>query len=192
MGAGGWYDGGMKQFVEFFPVALFAGGYFASGDIYLATWLLLGGLGLQLGYERWREGAVSRRTLAIFWVAALAGGATLLFQNELFIKWKPTLVNWLFCGALLGSQWLGGRAGGRGNLLQLMLGGQVQLPPEVWRTLCLGWSAGFFLAGALNLLVAYGFSTDFWVAYKLVGGFAITLAYVLITVVYLARGGHLR
>ena len=183
----------MKQLLEFFPVALFVGGYFASGDIYLATWLLLGGILLQVGYEWRREGEVSRRTQTIFWVAALAGGATLLFQDELFIKWKPTLVNWLFCAALLGSQLLAGRPGeGRGNLLQLALGGQMQLPAEVWRNLCLGWAAGFFLAGALNLVVAYGFSTDFWVAYKLIGGLAITFGYVLITVVYLARGGYLR
>ncbi len=177
----------MKQLIEFIPVLLFVLVYFYFSDIYLATMVLMGAVGAQLGLEYIREGKVSRQTQVIFWVVVLAGGATLAFRNDMFIKWKPSIVNWLFCVALLGTQLLG-----KQNLLQRLLGGQLQLPDKVWTRLALGWACGFFLAGALNLLVAYQYSTDFWVTYKLVGGIGLTLFYIIITMVYLAKGGYIK
>jgi intracellular septation protein len=73
-----------------------------------------------------------------------------------------------------------------------MLSEQLTLPDLVWRNLALGWSLGFFLAGALNLIVAYSFSLDFWVTYKLVGGIAISLIYMIVTMVYLIKGGYIQ
>ena len=73
-----------------------------------------------------------------------------------------------------------------------MLGEQIKLPEQVWRNLAFGWSGGFFIAGALNLVVAFNFDMDFWVSYKLVGGFALTLIYIVITMVYLVKGGHIQ
>ena len=89
--------------------------------------------------------------------------------------------------ALLASQYVG-----KDNLLKKMLGSQLALPDVVWRNLSFGWSGGFFLAGSINLIVAYQFSLDFWVSYKLIGGFALTLAYIIITMIYLYRGGYLK
>ena len=177
----------MKQFVEFIPVALFVGVYFTTRDIYISTAVLMGGVTLQLIYEWVTERTVDKRTQVIFWVAILFGGATLAFRNEEFIQWKPTIVNWLFSAALLISQYVS-----TDNLLKKLLGDQLPLPDHVWRNLNLGWSAGFFTAGALNLVVAYGFSLDFWVTYKLVGGFAITFIYMVITMVYLYKGGYIQ
>ncbi len=180
-------DYSMKQLIEFIPIILFVLVYFYSGDIYLATMLLMGGIGVQVVFEYIQDGAISRRTRIIFWVVLLAGGATLVFRDELFIKWKPSIVNWLFCATLLTNQVLG-----KENLLKRLLGGQLKLPDKVWKNLALGWAFGFFLAGALNLVVAYRFSTDFWVAYKLVGGLGITLCYLVITLIYLVKGGYIQ
>ena len=72
-----------------------------------------------------------------------------------------------------------------------MLGSKIQLPDLAWKHLSLGWSAGFFLAGLLNLIVAFQFSLDFWVSYKLFGGLGLTLFYFVIMVVYLSRSGYL-
>ncbi len=174
----------MKQFIEFIPVALFVVVYFSTRDIYLSTGVLMVGVCVQVAYEYLKVGKVDKKTKVIFWVAMLFGGATLIFRNEEFIQWKPTIVNWLFAVTLLGSQILG-----RENLLKKMLGEQLALPDMVWRNLTLGWSLGFFIAGALNLVVAYSFSLDFWVTYKLVGGFVITLIYMAITFLYLIKGG---
>jgi len=176
----------MKQFTEFVPIALFVGVYFYTRDIFLSTGVLMAGITLQVGYEYFTKKTVSKQNQLIFWSVIVLGGLTLVFRDEVFIQWKPTLVNWAFCVALLVSGMIG-----KENLLQKMLGEQLKLPDDVWRNLTYGWSFGFFLAGSLNLVVAYNFSMDFWVSYKLIGGFAITLVYIIITMIYLIRGGHI-
>ncbi len=176
----------MKQFIELIPVAAFTGVYFYSRDIYIATMVLMAGTCLLVVYEYGTNRKVEKQTQVVFWVAVVLGAATLFFRNEAFLFWKPTVVNWLFALVLLGSQIVS-----RENLLKKMLGGQLPLPDHVWRNLSLGWACGFFLAGALNLIVAFQFSLDFWVSYKLFGGFAITLTYMTVTMVYLVKGGYL-
>lgn len=177
----------MRQFIEFIPVLLFVVVYFTTKDIYLSTGVLMVGICLQVAYEYIRFRKVEKKTTVIFWVAMLFGGATLIFRNQEFIQWKPTIVNWLFCTALLASQIFA-----RDNLIKKMLMDQLTLPDHVWRNLAFGWSFGFFLAGALNLFVAYSFSLDFWVTYKLVGGLAISLIYMIVTMVYLVKGGYIQ
>lgn len=177
----------MKQFIEFVPVLLFVAAYFYSRDIYIATAVLMIGICLQVAWEFIATRHVARKTQVIFWVAMLFGGATLLFRNDMFLLWKPTVVNWLFCGGLLVSQFVS-----NDNLIKKMLGEQITLPDPVWRNVNLGWAFGFFLAGVLNLVVAYNFSLGFWVSYKLIGGIAITLVYMIITIAYLALGGYLQ
>jgi intracellular septation protein len=177
----------MRQFIEFVPIVLFVGVYFTTKDIYLATAVLMGGVCLQVAFEYSQDKSVSKRTLMVFWVVILAGTATLVFQNEVFIKWKPTIVNWLFCVALVSSHFLSAD-----NLLKKMLGEHLPLPDHVWRNLNFGWAVGFLFAGGLNLVVAYSFSTDIWVTYKLVGGFGISITYMIITIAYLVKGGYIR
>lgn len=177
----------MKQFIEFIPVALFVAVYFYTKDPYLATAWLMAALALQVCYEFIRFRKVEQKTKIIFWVAMIFGGATLIFHNQVFIQWKPTIVNWFFAGVLIGTHFLG-----KENLLKKMLGHQLPLPLKVWVHLNAGWALGFFIAGAVNLIVAYNFSFDFWVTFKLVGGLAITFSYMIITMVYLASNGYLK
>ena len=176
----------MKQFIEFVPVALFVGVFFYTRNIYIATGVLMAGICLQVAVEFIATRRVTRKTQVIFFVAIIFGGATLVFRNAIFLLWKPTVINWLFCASLLASQFAS-----RENLIKKMLSEQLTLPDSVWRNLNLGWAAGFFIAGVLNLLVAYNFSLEFWVSYKLVGGVAITLVYMIATIIYLAKGGYL-
>ena len=175
----------MRQFIEFVPLALFVAVYFTTRDIYLATAILMAGVCIQVGFEYYHDKSLSKRTTMVFCVVILAGTATLVFQNEVFIKWKPTIVNWVFGLALIGGHLLS-----KDNLLKKMLGEHLTLPDSVWRNLNYGWALGFFIAGALNLVVAYSYSTDIWVTYKLIGGFALTLSYMVITMVYLVKGGY--
>ena len=180
------YDARMRQFIEFIPIALFVAVYFTTRDIYLATAVLMAGVAFQIGVEYGMDKSVSTRSQMLFWVVMVAGAATLIFHDDLFIKWKPTIVNWLLGIGLLASQFIS-----KDNLIKKMLGEHLPLPDHVWRNLAYGWSCGFILAGVLNLIVAYGFSTDFWVTYKLVGGIAISLVYMTITMIYLVRGGYI-
>lgn len=177
----------MKQFVEFLPVGAFVIAYVITRDIFVSTGVLMAGLLVQVIFEFVAYRQVEKKTWIIFAVAMVFGGATLMFRDEIFILWKPTIVNWLFAAILLGAQLLFGR-----NLLQAALGRQLQLPEPIWRNLVYGWTVGFFLAGALNLVVAYNFDLDFWVTYKLVGVFATTLFYIFLTFYYLHVTGHLQ
>jgi len=175
----------MTQLLDFVPIALFVGVFFAM-DIYWATGALMVAVTVQVLSYRLLGKPVSRELNMTFWASLVFGALTLIFRNETFIQWKPTIVNWLLAASLVGSYYVG-----RTNLLKQLLGQQLTLVDEVWTRLNFGWALGFFFAGALNLVVAYNFSMEFWVGYKLVGGFALTFLYIIITMVYLARKGFL-
>lgn len=177
----------MKQFAEFIPIAAFFGIYFYTKDIFLSTGVLMTAMLLQLVFEFFTSGRVQKKTLYIFGIVMVLGSLTLIFRDETFLLWKPTIVNWVFCLALLGSQVLA-----KENMIKKMMGHQLDLPDHVWRNLTLGWSLGFFIAGLINLYVAFNFSLDVWVTYKLFGGFGITLAYMVIMMTYLVKGGYLK
>jgi intracellular septation protein len=176
----------MNQLLDFVPVALFAIVFFLT-DIFYATGALMIGVTAQVLVYLALKKPLSRELKITFWASLIFGGLTLFFRNETFILWKPTIVNWLLACVLIGSHFFASR-----NALQHMLGGQMELHDEVWTRLNFGWAAGFFFAGALNLVVAYNFSLEFWVSYKLIGGFALTFLYIMATVGYLAAKGYLK
>lgn len=176
----------MNQLLDFAPIVLFVAVFFAS-DIFMATAALMIAVTVQVAAYWALKKPISRELKITFWASILFGSLTLIFRNETFIQWKPTIVNWLLCGGLLGSHFLGQR-----NLMQRMLGKQLSLIDEVWVKLNFGWALGFFIAGALNLYVAYNFSMEVWVSYKLIGGFALTFSYIVITMIYLAHKGYLK
>jgi len=110
------------------------------------------------------------------------GGATIYFHNETFIKWKPSMLYW----AMGLSFWLSPLLFGK-NLLRALLGEQMQLPERVWHRLNFAWVAFFALMGLLNLWVAYSFSTDTWVNFKLFGGIGLMLLFTLAQGLVLSR-----
>ena len=174
----------MQQLLDFLPILIFAGVFFAT-DIYWATGALMLAVTLQVGVYKLLGKPVGRGLQLTFWVSLVFGGLTLVLRDQTFIQWKPTVINWLLGAALLGSHFM------RNNLIEKLLGGQFKLPGPVWARLSFGWSAGFFFAGALNLVVAYNFSMEIWVTYKLVGGFALTFTYMVLTLIYLHKLGLL-
>ena len=174
----------MKQFLEFIPILVFVAVYYFT-DIFYATGALMIAVTVQAGGMRLAGKPIPQQLKITLWLSLIFGGLTLVFQDRTFIQWKPTIINWVMGGALVASQFVG-----RKNLVHRFLGRQLDLPDPVWTRLNLGWACGFVLAGILNLVVAYNFSEAFWVNYKLIGGFGITLLYIIITVVYLTAGGH--
>ncbi len=127
-----------------------------------------------------------RKVDTMLWVSlaiiVVFGGATLLFHNPTFIKWKPTALYWLFGGVLLGSVLVFRR-----NLIRRMLEAQIQLPDAVWDRLNLAWASFFLLMGVLNLYVAYNFSEEAWVNFKLFGGMGLMFAFVLAQGFFLSK-----
>ena len=122
----------------------------------------------------------------MLWVSlalvVVMGGLTVWLHNETFIKWKPTLLYWVMGSAFALAPLLFGK-----NLLKLLLGEQLQLPAPVWQRLNLAWVLFFATMGALNLWVAYNFSTDTWVNFKLFGSIGLMLVFTIAQGLYLAR-----
>ena len=115
-------------------------------------------------------------------LVVVLGGLTVWLKSETFIKWKPTGLYWAMGLGILVSQYLFGR-----NLLKVMLGQQLTLPDGVWLRLAWAW-IGFFVAmGLINLWVAYSFSTDTWVNFKLFGGIGLMLLFTLAQGLYISR-----
>ena len=122
----------------------------------------------------------------MLWVSlalvVVLGGLTIWFHSETFIKWKPTLLYWAMAASFLLGPLLFGK-----NLLRVLLGQQLELPDAVWRRLNWAWVAFFSAMGMLNLWVAYSFSTDAWVNFKLFGGIGLMLVFTLAQGLYLSR-----
>jgi intracellular septation protein len=163
----------MKFLFDLFPVILFFIAYKVSG-IYVATGVAIAASFAQIGWLLAR----GRRIDTMLWVSlaiiVVFGGATLLLQDETFIKWKPTVLYWLFGTVLAGSALLF-----RKNLIRKLMEEQISLPEPVWGRLNASWVGFFALMGAANLFVAYTFSTDTWVNFKLFGGMGLMLAFVI-------------
>jgi intracellular septation protein len=170
----------MKFLFDIFPVVLFFAA-FKLFDIYVATAVAIGATALQIGALALLRRKIDRMLWASLAIIVVFGGATLVLHDETFIKWKPTVLYWLFGAALVGGQ-LAGR-----NLIRLMLQEQIVLPEAAWARLAWSWVAFFAVMGALNLFVAYQFTTEQWVNFKLFGGIGLMLLFVLGQAAFLAR-----
>ena len=170
----------MKFLFDLFPVILFFIA-FKVADIYTATAVAIGATFLQVGWLKLRGRRVEPMLWASLAIIAVFGGATLLLQDETFIKWKPTVLYWLFGAVLAGS------ALARRNLIRSVLSQEMQLPDAIWTRLNLAWIAFFVFMGAANLYVAFNYPTDSWVNFKLFGGMGLMLLFVVGQALVLAR-----
>jgi len=113
-----------------------------------------------------------------------------MFGNPAFIQWKPTVLNWVFAGVFFISQFMGKKP-----LIQRAMDKQIELPAAIWKRLNLAWVIFFFISGAANLYVAFYYRTnlaanvrmDTWVDFKLFGLMGLTIAFVILQALYLAR-----
>jgi len=170
----------MKFLFDIFPVILFFASYKLFG-IYTATATAIAATALQIGWVWYRHRKIDNMQWISLGLIAVFGGATLLLRDETFIKWKPTVLYWLFAMTLLVSQ-----LAFRKNLIRTMMEKQVSAPGMVWTRLLAAWIAFFAVMGVLNLYVAYGYSTDVWVNFKLFGGIGLMIVFVIGQAVMLA------
>src|SRR5450631_1427961 len=154
----------MHFLADYFPLLLFFVAFKIWG-IYVATGVAMAASVAQIAWFHWRRGKVATVHWVSLAIITVFGGATLLLHDETFIKWKPTVLYWLFAAVLLCADLLFKR-----NLIRAMMQAQIALPDPVWTRLNLSWAAFFTLMGAANLYVAFNFSTDNWVNFKLFGG----------------------
>lgn len=200
----------MKFLFDMFPVILFFGvfkwgeghadtaqsivGQYLSGlvsggsvgpeqaPILLATAVAIVATIAQIGYLLAR----GRKVDGMLWVSlaiiVVFGGATIYFHNEAFIKWKPTVLYWVFATVLVGAQVLMNK-----NLIRLMMKAQIDLPDPVWTRLNMAWAAFFAAMGLINLYIAFNFSTSIWVNFKLFGFMGLMIAFVVAQTMFLSK-----
>lgn len=171
----------MKLLFDLFPVILFFIA-FKVFDIYIATAVAIAATVAQIAWTRWRHGKVDTMLWVSFVIIAVFGGATLLLHDETFIKWKPTVLYWLFSVILLFSSLLFNK-----NLVHTLLHEKIALPLHVWHRLNLIWSLFFAILGFINLYVAFSFPTETWVNFKLFGFTALMVVFILGQSMWLAK-----
>ena len=171
----------MKFLFDLFPVVLFFAAFKLAG-IYVATGVAIAATLGQVAWLKLRGRKVEPMLWVTLAIIVVFGGATLLLHDENFIKWKPTVLYWLFAVVLIGAQ-----LGFRKNLIRSMMSAQVTLPDPAWNRLNWSWAIFFAAMGILNLYVAFNFSTDTWVSFKLFGGMGLMLVFVIAQALYLAR-----
>lgn len=167
--------------------AFVAGGKIAAdqGPIMVATLVAMIGSLIQLTYVKVR----GRKIDVMLWLSVIVivvfGGATIYLHDENFIKWKPTILHWIYALVLLGGQFIF-----RKNLVREVMGAAIDLPAQVWNRLQAGWIIYFFAVGLANLIAAFVIfkgDTDAWVNFKTFGLMAMTFAFVIGQSLYLSK-----
>ena len=171
----------MKLLFDLFPVILFFAAFKFFG-IYAATATAIAATIAQVAWTKWRHGKVDTMLWVSFGIIIVFGGATLLLHDETFIKWKPTILYWVFAIALLGSNLLFKK-----NLIRTLMQEKLTLPVKVWNRVNLSWSLFFATLGVINLYVAFNYSTDTWVNFKLFGTTGLMLVFVVLQSMALSR-----
>jgi intracellular septation protein len=177
-------EGAMKFLFDYFPIICFFIAYKFS-NIYTATAVTIAASLLQLSiYWLIHRRFETLHTLTFVFIVLL-GGSTLLFHKDIFIKWKPSVIYWIFALTLLFSQFFS-----RKTLLERMLSDKIVLKTNIWKHLNMSWALFFAFLGFLNLYVVYHFDTNAWVNFKLFGTLGITIVFMILQAIYMSR--HMR
>lgn len=171
----------IKLLADWLPIILFFVAY-KLADLYVATAVAIVASALLMGWMRIRGMPIDKMQWLSLGLIVVFGGATLLLQDERFIKLKPSLLYGLFgLGLLIPQLFMGTR------LIERLLADKVQLPEAAWARLNAAWGLFFLFMAGLNLYVAAAFSTDTWVDFKLFGTIGLMLVFVLAQGVYISR-----
>lgn len=171
----------MKFFFEFLPILLFFVA-FKFYDIYVATAVAIFASVVQVVFLYAKNRTVEKGPLITMVLLVVMGGATIIFHDDTFIKWKPSVLNWIFGLVFIGSFWVG-----KTNMCQKLMGKQIDLPNAVWANLNWAWGIFFIFSGFLNIFVAYNYDLDTWVNFKLFGLLGLTLLFIIAQGVYLNK-----
>jgi len=171
----------MKLLFDLFPVVLFFIAY-KMYDIYTATAVIIVASIIQVGYFYFKNKRVEKMHVITLALILVLGGLTLILQDENFIKWKPTIVNWGFALVFFGSHYIGEKP-----IVERMMSQAIALADNIWIRLSWLWILFFIISGITNLYVAFNYDTDTWVDFKLFGLMGMTIVFILIQGVYISR-----
>ena len=184
----------MKLLFDLLPLLIFFAA-FKFYDIYTATAAAILAAFIQVGVFWARHRRFETMHLVTLVLLSVFGGLTIALQDDAFIKWKPTLVNWVFSAVIFATVVFGKK-----SALEHVMGRQLSLPPAVWRKLDIAWGVFFILVGLLNLYVAFYYNlgaddaarTRTWVNFKVFGLTGLTLLFVVLQMTLLVKHGKLK
>jgi intracellular septation protein len=174
----------MQLFYEILPVLFFFLAFKFYG-IYVATVVGIAATVIQVILTRLFTRIWDKKQLITMGVFIFFGGMTLYFHNPIFVKWKPTIVFWIFSIVILITQIFTAKP-----LMQRMMEGALEgntIPANVWRNVNLLWAAFFIVMGMINLYIAYTYSDDTWANFKFYGITLALLAVSFLQAIYLMR-----
>jgi len=150
--------------------------------IYFATLIaiIVSAASVLLHYCQQRQ--LNKNQTITFILFVVFGGSTLLLRDPAFIQWKPSVINLLFAVIFLGSAVMGKK-----TMVERLMGGAMQAPQSIWKRLNMAWVSFFVTVAGLNLYVAYQFSEQIWVNFKLFGMLGLTFAFLIIQMIILNR-----
>lgn len=197
----------MKFFFELLPIILFFAAYklytlipapiidsinavllfeFIPGEssnaIYFATLIAIIASGITVLIHALRHHELNKNQTITFVLFVIFGGATLLFRDPTFIKWKPTVINLVFALLFFASTFIGKK-----SLVERFMGNAIEAPKPIWNKLNTAWISFFVVIAALNLYIAYNYSEEIWVNFKLFGVIGLTILFLIMQMMLLSR-----
>jgi intracellular septation protein len=173
----------IKQLIEFFPILLFFIA-FKLYDVYVATAVVIVATILQVAYTWIRYRKVETMQWITLLLVIVMGGLTLVLHDDQFIKWKLSIIEWLFGLVFLGSQFIGSPPK---PVIERMMSSQLTLPAHIWKTLNLCWAAFFMAVGCLNVYVMFYFDTNDWVTFKTFVVPGLMVVFILVQMIFLFK-----
>lgn len=173
----------MQLLADFLPLLAFLGAYIYE-DLYFAIIVLMAAMPIGLVAKWFLTRKLDRMYLGSTAALMIFGGAALYFRNPYFLFWKPTVLNWIIALVFLGSQWVGTKP-----IVQRMFGEAATLSTDQWIRLNLSWVTFFVVAGILNIYVAYTFSEQIWVNFKVFGLMGLSLVFIIGQAIWLTKVG---
>lgn len=171
----------MHTFLEYIPLVIFFV-FYKFADIYWATASLIVASAIQISYFLIKKQPIPKRNLVFFGLIAIFGGLTIYMQDETFLKWKVTIIQGFFATALLVSQTVFNK-----NIIKEFLGEALTLPEDIWNKLNMAWALFFAICGLLNWYIAFNFSLETWVNFKVFGLTVLTFVFAIGSVMSLYK-----
>ena len=178
----------MKALFDFLPLILF----FAANKfygIYIATAVLIIVTFLQVGWFYLQNKRLEKMHIIMLVAVTIFGGLTIGLRDPIFLKWKVSIVNWLFAAIIIGSTLI------KKSVIKALMGKQISMPAKIWARLSLAWALFFIIVGLINVYIAFYYRLDLpeevrletWVDFKVFGVLGLTLIFVVIQTFFIAK-----